>query len=225
MPDQPRSDRGPVGTSAPTPPLPRARRTLPGDDRILTVPNLLTVVRLLCLPAYLWLLLGREDRVAAAVLLGGLGATDWADGYIARHFNQSSDLGRVLDPVADRMLFFVGVGGILAVGGAPLWFSVVVLVREALVGGAAVLLALLGAARIDVTWFGKAGTFCLMFAFPLFLAGSSDSGWAPAFENLAWLVAIPGLALSLYAAVLYIPIGMRALREGRAARGGSTQLG
>ena len=89
------------------------------EDRILTIPNVITFVRLLCLPVYLWLLLGLDNRAAAAGLLAVLGATDWVDGYIARHFNQVSSLGKVLDPVADRFLFFVGVGGILAeaVGG------------------------------------------------------------------------------------------------------------
>ncbi|WP_235979787.1 CDP-alcohol phosphatidyltransferase family protein [Rhabdothermincola sediminis] len=215
-PDAPRPALSAVGA---------ASRALPGDDRIATVPNAITLVRLLCLPVYLWLLLHTEDRMVAAGLLAGLGATDWADGYIARHFNQTSNLGRTLDPVADRMLFFVGVGGILAVDAAPRWFCIVVLVRESLVGGAAVLLAALGAERIEVTWFGKAGTFCLMFAFPLFLAGSSSSTWAPAFENLGWLAAIPGLALSIYAAVGYVPIGWRALRAGRASRAPDARAG
>lgn len=187
------------------------------EDRILTVPNVITFVRLLCLPIYLWLLLGLDNRAAAAGLLAALGATDWIDGYIARHFNQVSNLGKVLDPVADRFLFFVGVGGILIVDGAPRWFSIVVLVRELVVGGATVLLAVLGARRIDVTWFGKAGTFGLMFAFPLFLWGSGDNGFEPAWV-LGYLAGIPGLILSLYAAALYLPMGVRALREGRADR-------
>jgi cardiolipin synthase len=191
--------------------------TAPNEDRILTVPNVITFVRLLCLPIYLWLLLGLDNRAAAAALLAVLGATDWVDGYIARHFHQVSNLGKVLDPVADRFLFFVGVGGILIVDGAPRWFSIIVLVREVLVGAATVLLAMLGAKRIDVTWFGKAGTFGLMFAFPLFLWGSGENGFDPAWV-LGYVAGIPGLLLSLYAAALYVPMGVRALREGRAAR-------
>jgi cardiolipin synthase len=198
----------------PTTPSPAAT----GEDRILTLPNVITFVRLLCLPIYLWLLLGLDNRAAAAALLAVLGATDWVDGYIARRFHQVSNLGKVLDPVADRFLFFVGVGGILVVDGAPRWFSIIVLVREVLVGGATVLLAMLGATRIDVTWYGKAGTFGLMFAFPLFLWGSGDNGFEPAWV-LGYVAGIPGLALSLYAAALYVPMGIRALREGRAARG------
>jgi cardiolipin synthase len=186
-------------------------------DRILTVPNLITMVRLLCLPVYLWLLVDQDNRAAAAALLAVLGATDWVDGYVARRFHQVSELGKVIDPVADRLLFFVGIGGMLWVGGVPVIFSVVVLVREVIVAGATVLLAVLGAKRIDVTWFGKAGTFGLMFAFPLFLAGSSDLSSAPVFEALGWVAGIPGLALSLYAAFGYVPLALAALREGRAA--------
>ena len=190
----------------------------PGEDRILTIPNAITMMRLLCLPVYLWLLFGQDNQAAAAALLGVLGATDWVDGYVARHFHQVSSVGKVLDPVADRLLFFVGVGAIIVDGAAPLWFCVAVLAREVVVALATLLLAALGARRIDVTWFGKAGTFGLMFAFPLFLGGSSTVSFATTLEALAWVAGIPGLVLSYYAAVLYLPIGVRALREGRADR-------
>jgi cardiolipin synthase len=181
----------------------------------LTLPNAITLARLACLPVFLWLLFGQEDRAAAAWLLAALGVTDWVDGYLARHLGQVSELGKVLDPVADRLLFFVGAGGILVDGSVPTWFAVVVLAREALVGGATLVLAALGARRIDVTWFGKAGTFGLMVAFPLFLASHSDLSWADAAGALAWVAGIPALAFSLYAAVLYVPIARRALSEGR----------
>ena len=190
----------------------------PGEDRILTVPNLITLARLACLPVFVWLLFGRDHRAAAAGLLAALGATDWVDGYVARHFHQISTLGKVLDPVADRLLFFVGGGAILIDGSVPTWFAVVVLVREALVAGATLALAALGARRIDVTWFGKAGTFGLMVAFPLFLASESTVGWRDTGEVLAWVAGIPGLALSVYAAALYVPLARQALSEGRAAR-------
>jgi cardiolipin synthase len=186
-----------------------------GDDRILTVPNVITVARLACLPIFVWLLFGRDDRAAAGWLLGGLGATDFVDGYIARHFDQGSTLGKVLDPVADRLLFFVGAGAILVDGSAPTWFAVVVLTREALVSVATLVLAALGARRIDVTWFGKAGTFGLMFAFPLFLIGESAASYADLFHALAWVAGIPGLALSLVAAAAYVPIARSALADGR----------
>jgi cardiolipin synthase len=189
-----------------------------GRGGVVTLPNLVTVARLCCLPLFLWLLFGREDRAAAAWLLAGLGITDWVDGFLARRLGQVSELGKVVDPVADRLLFVVGAGGILIDGSVPTWFAVTVLVRETLVGGATLVLAALGARRIDVTWFGKAGTFGLMIAFPLFLASHSDLWWADAAGVLAWVAGIPGLALSLYAAVLYVPLARRALADGRDAR-------
>jgi cardiolipin synthase (CMP-forming) len=189
-----------------------------GRGGVVTLPNLVTVARLCCLPLFLWLLFGREDRAAAAWLLAGLGISDWVDGFLARRLGQVSELGKVLDPVADRLLFLVGAGGILIDGSVPTWFAVTVLVRETLVGGATVVLAALGARRIDVTWFGKAGTFGLMIAFPLFLAHHSDLSWADTAGVLAWVAGIPGLALSLYAAVLYVPLARRALADGRDAR-------
>jgi cardiolipin synthase len=189
------------------------------SDRILTVPNFVTLVRLACLPLFVWLLFGQEDRAAAAWLLAFLGITDWVDGYIARHFHQTSELGKVFDPVTDRLLFFVGGGAILIDGSVPTWFAVVVLIREALVAVATLSLAALGAKRIDVTWYGKAGAFFLMIALPLFLASHSDLSWAETAGDLAWLAGIPGLALSLYSALLYVPLARSALSEGRAARG------
>lgn len=173
-------------------------------DRIVTLPNAITVVRLLLLPLYLWLLLARDARVAAAVLLGAIGATDWCDGYVARRFQQVSRLGKVLDPTADRILFFVAIGGILAVDGAPTWFAVAVLTREVAVALVTVTITALGARPVEVTWFGKAGTFLLMFSFPLFLAGSGPDGWV-GFTLAGWLAGLPGFASSVYAAVLYVP--------------------
>jgi cardiolipin synthase len=193
-------------------------RGRPSSTAIVTLPNLITVVRLACLPLFLWLLFAQEDREAAAWLLAALGITDWVDGYLARHLGQTSELGKILDPVADRLLFFVGAGGILIDGSVPVWFAVVVLIRELLVGGTTVVLAALGAKRIDVTWWGKAGTFGLMVAFPLFLASHSEVSWHHAAGYLAWIAAIPGLCFSLYAAASYVPIARRALAEGRATR-------
>ena len=191
----------------------------PRLDRVLTVPNAISVVRLACLPVFLWLLFGRDDRAYAAWLLAFLGTTDFLDGWIARRFDQVSNLGKILDPVADRLIFVVGGGAILLDGSVPTWFAVTVLVREALVGGATIVLGILGARRIDVTWFGKAGTFGLLMAFPLFLAHESSLEW---WQGFAWLTGIPGLLLSLYAAVLYVPMARRALAEARAQRQGPT---
>jgi cardiolipin synthase len=184
-----------------------------GEDRILTVPNAVTVVRLCLMPVFLWLIFGREDRTTAAWLLAGLGITDFLDGWIARHFNQVSNIGKVLDPVADRLLFILGVGGIVVDGAVPTWFAVAVLVREGLVGGATITLAAMGVRRIDVTWFGKAYTLLLMLAFPLFLASHSTLGWADGARTAAWIFGVPGLVLSWYSAALYGPVARRALGE------------
>jgi cardiolipin synthase len=189
-----------------------------GESRILTVPNLITLVRLACVPVFLYLLFGTHPtrRMAAAYLLGALGATDWIDGYVARHFHQVSTLGKVLDPVADRILLGVAVVAIMIDGSVPIWLGSLVLLREILVSVAVLVLAMMGARRIDVQWVGKAGTLALMFAFPLFLVGNSPDAWWQGFaEFCAWSFAIPGLALSWYAAITYIPIAKRALSEGR----------
>jgi cardiolipin synthase (CMP-forming) len=186
-------------------------------DRILTVPNVITIVRLCLLPVFVWLLFGRDDRASAAWLLAALGTTDFFDGYIARHFHQVSELGKVLDPVADRLLFFVGIGSILVDGSIPVWFAVAVLARELLVAGATLALAAMGAARVDVTWFGKAGAFALMMSVPFFLGSHGDLSWADTAETLAWVTGLPGLALSWYSLVLYVPLARKALREGRTA--------
>ena len=195
-----------------TPADPMSRR------RFVTIPNLITLVRLACLPVFVWLLLGRDDRLAAGALLGVLGATDWVDGWVARRFDQVSDVGKVLDPVVDRLLFFVSIVAIIIADAAPLWFCLAVLVREIVIAVATLVLAALGARRIDVTWVGKAATFGLMFAFPGFLWASTDWVLQPFFEVATWLFGLPALVLSYYAAALYVPIGLAALREGREAR-------
>jgi cardiolipin synthase len=206
--DEPESGPGAAGPTT----------TTASEDRILTIPNLITLVRLSLLPVFVWLLLGADNPSAAAALLAGLGATDWCDGYVARRWNQVSTVGKVLDPVADRLLFFTAIVSIIVADAAPLWICVLVLVREVTVAVATLVLAALGARRIDVTWWGKAGTFGLMFAFPLFVAGTGEAGWPSLFTALAWICAIPGLVLSYYAAFLYVPMARRALREGREAR-------
>ncbi|MDZ7676386.1 MAG: CDP-alcohol phosphatidyltransferase family protein [Acidimicrobiales bacterium] len=188
------------------------------EDRILTLPNVITVVRLLLLPVFVYLLFGVEDRHAAGWLLFGIGFTDWVDGYLARRLDQVSNLGKILDPVADRLLLFVGVGAIIIDGSVPIWFAVLVLAREVLVALATVGLAAAGATRIDVTWYGKAATFALMGAFPAFLVSEAGVSIADWYRVLAWTVGLPGLVLSYYSALLYVPMGREALREGRAGR-------
>jgi cardiolipin synthase (CMP-forming) len=188
------------------------------DGGLWTIPNIITLVRLCCIPIFLWLLFGRDNRAGAAWLLGGLGATDWVDGYVARRFNQVSEFGKMFDPTADRLLFIVGIAAIIIDGSAPLWFCWLVVVREVLLGGTIAGLTLFGGMeRFDVTWWGKTATFLLMFAFPGFMLGTTDFPGALGFEIAAWLTGIPGLVLSYYTALAYIPTIASHLRSGRAA--------
>jgi cardiolipin synthase len=189
-----------------------------GLDRIFTVPNVITLVRLLCIPFFLWLLFGAHYQTAAAILLAVLGATDWIDGFVARRYGQVSTFGKVLDPTADRILVGTAVISIMIYGAVPLWFGVATIAREVLVSAMVLLLAAMGAARIDVLWVGKAGTFGLMFAYPTFLLGDGTAGWQEPIRIIGWVTGLVGLALAWWAAGSYIAPARRALREGRAAR-------
>ncbi len=183
---------------------------------LLTWPNLITLVRLVCIPVFLWLLFGRHNRAAAAWLLAGLGATDWVDGWVARRFNQVSEFGRIFDPTVDRLMFLVAVPSIVADGSAPLWVGILVVVREALVAVAAVGLGLAGIDRFDVTFEGKTGALLLMFAFPMFLGANSTLSYAGLLGWLAWVFAVPGIGFSWYSLLFqYFPEARRRL----AARG------
>jgi len=183
--------------------------------RIFTIPNLISLVRLACAPVFVWLL-AEDELLAAAALLAVLGASDWVDGWIARHFDQGSDLGKVLDPVADRILLLVAAIALIVQGGVPLSVGILVLAREAVVSVAVLALAAAGARRIDVQWVGKAGTLALMFAFPLYLWADAISGTASdVVLAAAWFMAVCGLVLSYYAALTYVPLARAALREGR----------
>ena len=190
----------------------------PGLDRIVTVPNAITMVRLACIPLFVWLLFGTTHQTAAAVLLAVLGATDWVDGFVARRYHQVSTFGKVLDPVADRILVVTAVVSIIVYGAVPVWFGVATLAREVVVSAAVLLLASLGATRIDVLWVGKAGTFALMFSYPAFLLGDGTAGWQEPIRVIAWVTGIIGLTLAWIAAGSYVPLARRALAEGRRSR-------
>jgi cardiolipin synthase len=192
-----------------------------GTGRILTLPNLVTMARLVCVPVFLWLLLGSDHTAVAAWLLAALGATDWIDGYLARRLHQGSELGKILDPTADRLLLLAATVGIVAFGvsAAVSTLAIVLLVRETLIAAATLALAFAGARRIDVLWVGKAGTLAVMFALPmLLLAPEVTGGWHVVLLVGGWGFGIPGTALGYYAAAKYVPAARAALREGRQAR-------
>ena len=185
------------------------------------MPNVISVIRLACVPLFLWLLWGAGEELAAGLLAAGLGATDWVDGYIARHFDQGSELGKILDPTADRVLLVAAAIAVLTQG-LPVAVNTVVwimLIREVLIAAATIGLALAGARRIDVVWAGKAGTLALMFSLPMFLGSDATrASWHAFFVVCAWGFAIGGIGLGYYAAAKYVPVARAALREGRALR-------
>jgi cardiolipin synthase len=186
--------------------------------RFLTVPNVLTLLRLLCLPLFLYLLFGRDNPAAAAWLLGGLGATDWVDGYLARRLNQGSEFGKIFDPTVDRLLFIVATIAVIIAGAAPEWFCVLVLLREVLVGAMMAIATLVfKMPRFDVSWWGKVATCLLMFAIPGFMLGSSDFPGHAGFQIVSWILGIPGLIISWVTAFLYVPKVRAAIASNRLA--------
>jgi len=191
----------------------------PGEDRVLTVPNVISAVRLACVPLFVYLLLGAEQRREAAIMLATLGATDWVDGFIARRWHQVSTVGKVLDPVADRAVLLTGVVAILIDGAAPLWVGVATLGREVLISLGTVVVAALGGRRIDVSLLGKAGTLLTYVAYPLFLAGDAELGARAVWRGVAWACVIPGVVLSWWALGTYVPAARRALREPKESAG------
>jgi cardiolipin synthase (CMP-forming) len=191
-----------------------------GEDRILTVPNVITLVRLACIPVFVVLLArgGRSEWFPAALLLGAVSATDSVDGFVARRFAQVSSLGKVLDPLADRLLIVTAAVAIVAVGAVPLAIAVIALAREVFVGSGFLVVAIAGGRRMDVSRIGKAATLALMTALPLYLTGHSTVGWHRGAEDLAWVCAVPGLVLGWYSAISYVPRARRAVAEGKATK-------
>ena len=194
--------------------------------RVWTIPNLISVapprVRARCSSGCSG---ARTSRSPRRGLLAVLGATDWVDGYIARHFDQGSELGKILDPTADRVLL-VAAAVALLVADLPVAVDIViwlVLIREVIVAAATIALALAGARRIDVVWAGKAGTLALMFALPMFLgADAIDPGFWRAFVWFAgWCFAISAASCSgTTPPRKYVPArAPRCAKAGRRAQG------
>ncbi|MFA9445178.1 CDP-alcohol phosphatidyltransferase family protein [Egicoccus sp. AB-alg6-2] len=180
--------------------------------RILTIPNLLSFARLAILPVvYLDLTSGRLLR--AFVLLVVFTSSDWFDGYLARRLDQVTELGKLLDPISDRILFVVvGVAYVVA-GLLPLWVVLVLVVRDVLVGVAGALLVARGGRAPDVTRLGKTATFGLMWALPMFLlagiAGDGAEAPQPVLYAIAWILLLVNAALYWIAAIDYARIVRR----------------
>jgi cardiolipin synthase len=181
------------------------------------------LLRLALLPVFFWLLFGTNHRAVAAWLLASLGATDWIDGFVARRWHQVSNVGKVLDPTADRLLVIGGLIAVAAASGVPWWFALTTLTRELIVSVLTLVLAALGAARINVLWWGKVSTFALMTSFPLFLLTTNPhhaplQPWQHDARDACWAIALMGLTLSWLVLFGYVRPALRALRTGRQGR-------
>ena len=174
-------------------------------DRVLTVPNALSVLRLVLVPVFLWLLFGAHANAWAVGVLMFSGFSDWADGKIARLVdNQSSRLGELLDPFVDRV-YMVTVPLALAVDGSvPWWFVITLLSRDVVLAATLPLLRGRGLAALPVTYLGKAATFALMCGFPLVLLGQWDALWSRVVLACGWGFLIWGMALYVWSGVLYL---------------------
>lgn len=161
--------------------------------RVLTVPNLVSALRLALVPLFLWLLFGDDNPLVAGLLLGGIGATDWVDGYLARRLNQVSELGKLLDPIADRLAITAAVIGGWVAGVLPWPVALALVVRESIIAVGAVVAAWKWKARVEVRYLGKVATFALYSAIGSFYVYAGFDH--PFFLWWAWCVVIPGLIL------------------------------
>ncbi|MGB0438246.1 MAG: CDP-alcohol phosphatidyltransferase family protein [Mycobacterium sp.] len=175
------------------------------QDRVLTVPNVLSIIRLVLVPVFLYLLLIAGATGWAVAVLMFSGVSDWADGKIARLFdNQSSRLGALLDPAVDR-IYMVVVPVAMAIAGVIPWWTVVLLLgRDVVLAATLPLLRTRGLSALPVTYVGKAATFALMSGLPLVLLGQHDATWARVVLAVGWGFLIWGLAMYLWSAVLYL---------------------
>ncbi|WP_342770194.1 CDP-alcohol phosphatidyltransferase family protein [[Pseudopropionibacterium] massiliense] len=181
-------------------------------DRLLTIPNMLSFLRLLAVPVFGWLILVGHD-VAAVILLAVSGATDWLDGFLARTLHQTSLLGARLDPVADRLYILTAVVVMTVRGLVPWWLLAVLAARDLLLLCLLPSLRRSGRVALPVNLVGKAGTMLLLLAFPLMLVGSSASFGLVAAEWLGWILALSGTIAYWAAGVLYVRGTVELARE------------
>jgi cardiolipin synthase len=194
-------------------------------NRILTIPNGLSVLRLLGVPVFLWLVLGPHLDAWAVVLLILSAATDWLDGKIARAFNQQSKLGEALDPAADRLYIAATLVALAIRNIIPWWLVGLLAVRELIVAGALGLLKRrLGFGTLQVSFVGKTATLCLLYAFPLLLLGTYAGNLGEVTRIIGWAFAGWGTALYWWAAALYLAQA-RMLLTGEPAASGTAEHG
>jgi cardiolipin synthase (CMP-forming) len=176
----------------------------PPADRLVTVPNLLSFARLLGVPLFLYLLLGPHADIAALVVLMLAGFSDWLDGKLARWLNQTSRLGVLLDPAADRLYILATLFAFTVRDIIPWWLAALIVGRDLIVGLSLLPLRRTGWGPPGVHYLGKAATFNLLYAFPLLLIANGDSTLADVARPIAWAFTIWGTALYLWSGVLYL---------------------
>lgn len=189
------------------------------SDRILTVPNLLSIARLFGVPLFLWLVLVPHADGWALVVLMVAGFTDWLDGMLARTLNQASKLGQILDPVADRLYILAVVIGLALRDVIPWWLAVLLPLRDIFLFALVPFLRTRGYSALPVHFLGKAATASLLYAFPLLLLGEGDGRVQTFADVLGWAFTIWGTGLYWWAGVLYAYQVIQLLRLPRQAAG------
>lgn len=174
-----------------------------GTTRVLTVPNLLSMLRLALLPVFLWLVLGPEADGWAVAVLMFMGISDYLDGWIARKWHQTSPLGIILDPVADRLYILATVIGLGVRDIIPLWLAIALPARDLFLWGLVPLLRTRGYSALPVHFLGKAATAALLYAFPLLLLGDGDSALAQFALVFGWAFTLWGVGMYWWAGLLY----------------------
>jgi cardiolipin synthase len=194
-----------------------ARAPVTVSDRIWTIPNVISLIRLLGVPLFLYLLLGPHLDVAAVVVLAVGGTTDWVDGYVARRLGQVSRLGELLDPFVDRLYILATLLGFTVRDVVPWWLTAALLLRELVLGVALLVLRRHGYGPPPVHYVGKTGTFALLGAFPVLLLAHAVPSVATVADPIGWGLAWWALGLYWAAAVLYLAQTSALLRADRAA--------
>lgn len=173
-------------------------------DRVLTLPNVLSFLRLAGVPLFFWLVVSAHRDALAVALLMAAGFTDWLDGWIARRWRLRSRLGQLLDPIADRLYILAIIVALALRGIIPWWFVAILVAREALLVALVPALRSRGLRALPVHFLGKMATFCLLYAFPLVLLGAQDTAWALPVRVIGWASAIWGAGLYWWAGLLYL---------------------
>jgi cardiolipin synthase len=167
------------------------------------VPNLLSFLRLLLVPVFFWFIIHHDDSMAVLVLITS-SITDYLDGYWARKYNQITRLGQLLDPFADRLYIFATLAGLVWTDVIPLWLALVVVGRDVLLLLVYPVLATHGYGPLPVHYLGKAGTFALLYAFPLLLLANIFSNVSFIIQPVAWAFALWGAGLYWWAGFVYV---------------------